>query len=300
MKEYRRLTSENGITDLTEWRHESMRLTHAVAYYNDFGWHHAHSDADVVRLHFGMKGDYSVSYKQIKKSFDLVGGHHNFFYSPQFDMEFFNKTRSLETFGIQFPKNVFLDFTEHSNDALKAFSEKILSGKYVIFSEKWGTIDLSIQQVIQQIINSQYVGDLHQLFILSKSIELLVLSTAGCLQASRKRDSFIKNNSDKEKIIAARDIINQQLKTPLLLSQISKIIGLNEYKLKHGFKEMFHTTVFGYLTQQRLDLAMNYLKETQKTVAEISFDMGYATPQHFNNAFRKKFGITPNSVRKNP
>jgi AraC family transcriptional regulator, transcriptional activator of the genes for pyochelin and ferripyochelin receptors len=75
-------------------------------------------------------------------------------------------------------------------------------------------------------------------------------------------------------------------------------VGLNEYKLKRGFKEMFNTTVFGYLTEQRLQLAHQFLRDTQKTAAEISSDLGYATPQHFNNAFKKKFGVTPYSVRK--
>ncbi len=77
-------------------------------------------------------------------------------------------------------------------------------------------------------------------------------------------------------------------------------MGLNEYKLKKGFKETFNNTIFGYLTDQRLQLAKQYLLDTQQTAAEISMQLGYATPQHFNNAFKKKFGITPFSVRNNP
>ena len=87
---------------------------------------------------------------------------------------------------------------------------------------------------------------------------------------------------------------------PPNLSEIAGTVGLNEYKLKRGFKKIFKTTVFGYLTQQRLHLAHQYLRDTEKTAAEISFDLGYASPQHFNNAFKKKFGITPYSVRNNP
>ena len=42
------------------------------------------------------------------------------------------------------------------------------------------------------------------------------------------------------------------------------------------------------------------LLDTRKTSAEIAYELGYSTPQHFNNAFKKKFGVTPNSVRINP
>src|SRR5206468_11676890 len=113
-------------------------------------------------------------------------------------------------------------------------------------------------------------------------------------------DLFIKTKTDKEKIIAVRDVINEHLTCPPNLSQIAKMVGLNEYKLKRGFKETFNTTVFGYLTDQRLNLAQQYLRDTDKTAAEVSFELGYSTPQHFNNAFKKKFGITPYSVRNNP
>ena len=112
--------------------------------------------------------------------------------------------------------------------------------------------------------------------------------------------SFIRTKADKERIIAARDLVNERLDNPPNLSEIARMVGLNEYKLKRGFKETFRSTVFGYLSEQRLRLAFEQLKGTQKTASEIAADLGYATPQHFNNAFKKKFGMTPQMVRKNP
>ncbi|WP_315823187.1 AraC family transcriptional regulator [Paraflavitalea speifideaquila] len=123
-----------------------------------------------------------------------------------------------------------------------------------------------------------------------------------CAEAyqNTRQEQFIKNKADKEKLIAVRDLINERVQDPPNLSQIARIVGLNEYKLKRGFKEVFNNTVFGYLADQRLHLAHRYLQDTRKTAAEISYELGYATPQHFSNAFRKKFGITPASARNNP
>jgi len=115
-----------------------------------------------------------------------------------------------------------------------------------------------------------------------------------------RRQEFVRTPGDKEKIIAVRDLINERLGDPPSLSQIARTVGINEYKLKRGFKEIFNTTVFGYLTEQRLLLAYQYLMDTRKTAAEISFELGYSTPQHFNNVFKKRFGLTPDSIRKNP
>jgi AraC-like DNA-binding protein len=39
------------------------------------------------------------------------------------------------------------------------------------------------------------------------------------------------------------------------LVELAKITGLNEYKLKRGFKEVFNQTAFSYLSDLRLELA---------------------------------------------
>jgi len=75
---------------------------------------------------------------------------------------------------------------------------------------------------------------------------------------------------------------------------------LNEYKLKKGFKELFGTTVFGYIHQIRMDLAKRLLLGTSKTAKEIAYETGYGSPQHFSKAFKEQFGIPPNSIRNVP
>jgi AraC family transcriptional regulator, transcriptional activator of the genes for pyochelin and ferripyochelin receptors len=300
-KENTKMTKQHTpTTKITNWYSDEIKLTHTLTTYQALGNFTTSNQTDLVRLHFGLKGNYEFSYKQLNQRFDLIGGHHNIMYSNGFDIEIENKTLAIETFGIQFPKDLFIDYTQNATDPLKRFTEQILIGKSDMLSKKWGSIDKTIEQVIQQIIHCNYTPELKKLFLLSKSIELLVLCAESYTNTENKKEVFVKNKQDKEKLIAVRDLINENLHCPPSLHQIAKIIGLNEYKLKRGFKELFSTTVFGYLTEQRLNVAMRYLKDTQQSSAEIAYSLGYATPQHFNNAFKKKFGCTPNSVRNNP
>lgn len=301
MEEIKQITHDKGTMTSTIWHCDDIRLGYAVSKFTDYvSVPASNHNNDVIRLHFGLKGNYSFSYKQLDRSFHLLGGHHNMMYSKDFDIEIQNRTLEIETFGVQFPKEMFINFTQNANDILKRFSDNIVNDRSVLLSESWGAIDAPIQQVIQQIIHCKYAGDLKKLFLLSKSIELLVLSAEASNAAENRKDIFIKKATDKEKIIAVRDIINDRLSSPPNLSEIARMVGLNEYKLKKGFKETFGNTVFGYLAEQRLHLAQQYLRDTEKTAAEIAFELGYATPQHFNNAFKGKFGITPHSVRNNP
>jgi AraC family transcriptional activator of pyochelin receptor len=300
---YHHLETDTGTRDSLTWEFDGIRMGHAISKFHTLTEFTATGTAtDVVRLHLGLRGNYSFRYRQLDTTFDLIGGHHNLLYSKDFEMTVYNRTLELETFGVQFPRETFLKFTQNATDVLKRFSDRIISGEPVILTDDWGAVDPAIHQVIDQIIHHRYTGDLQRLFLLSKSIELLVCCAESCERASisQKETPFIKSDTDKEKILAARDLVNARIDSPPSLSEIARAIGLNEYKLKRGFKETFNTTVFGYLTAQRLHLARRHLLDTQKTAAEIAFDLGYSTPQHFNNAFKKHFGHTPQSVRKNP
>jgi AraC-like DNA-binding protein len=88
------------------------------------------------------------------------------------------------------------------------------------------------------------------------------------------------------------------LETPPTLSELARIVGINEYKLKRGFKETFGNTVFGYLGDARLEMAKNDLLENKKSVSDISAELGYSSVQHFSNAFKKKFGLSPGKLKR--
>jgi AraC family transcriptional activator of pyochelin receptor len=297
------LETDTGTRDSLTWEFDGIRMGHAISKFRTLTEFTATSAmTDVIRLHIGLRGNYSFQHRQLNTTFDLIGGHHNLLYSKDFEMTVYNRTLELETFGVQFPRETFLRFTQNATDLLKRFSERIINGEPVILTDDWGAVDPAIHQVVDQIIHHSYSGDLQRLFLLSKSIELLVCCAESCERASTNQQAtpFLKTNTDKEKILAARDLVNARIDSPPSLSEIARSIGLNEYKLKRGFKETFQTTIFGYLTAQRLQLARRYLLDTQKTAAEIAYELGYTTPQHFNNAFKKHFGHTPQSVRKNP
>lgn len=286
----------------TDWTGHGLVITHTVSALDEPSptTHHASSDNGLVRLHFAMRGAYSVRYPEMDRAFDLVGGQLNALYATPFEFDYEPKTRELETFGVQFPVDKFVSYVDGANDELMRFCDKITADKPAILLDPWAPITPAIASTIRQIQDSDYDGPLKDTFVLSKGIELLVQSVESSHADARAAGDYVKTSSDRERLVAARDLVNARLSDPPTLSAIAKQIGINEYKLKRGFKEMFGMTVFGYLTEQRLELAKRYLLDTEKTAAEIAFELGYATPQHFHTAFKQKYGVTPNSIRKAP
>ena len=267
--------------------------------FEEFSKFESHRKDKLVRIHYGLKGDYRFQHHQLGQEFDLIGGHHNMMYSDGFGMTMENKSLEIETFGIQIAPEHFCAIAQDSNSTLETFAEKIEKGEPAILSQNWGSLDLQMEQVIHQVKSNQFTGKLQSIFLYAKCLELLVLSAEACMRAENRQNAFIKLDRDKEKLIAARDLVQSNLTAPLTLQEIATSVGLNTYKLKRGFKELFGETVFGYMTALRLSLAQQMLRDTQAQISQIALDLGYATPQHFSNQFKQHFGFTPNSVRKN-
>jgi AraC-like DNA-binding protein len=62
------------------------------------------------------------------------------------------------------------------------------------------------------------------------------------------------------------------------------------------FKKLFGRSIFEFISDKRMELAMNLLRERNLSVMEISRTLGYKNPNHFSAAFKKKFNMTPSSV----
>ncbi len=285
---------------LHQWSLNDIEIGHVVSRFKGNNSHSAGSAGDLVRLHFGLAGDYSFTYRELGKSFDLAGGHHNIMYSAGIHLEIRNKSQVIETLGISFRKNRFIELMAGATPQIDSFIKKLQEGHHTILSDHWGTITIEIQKTIGSILGNPFQGKLSELFLMSKILELLILCLENYQMVNKKQYQFIKNIADKEKIIAARDILSNHLDDPLRLSDLSRKVGINEFKLKHGFKEFFGSTPFEYLTQMRLERARYFLRHTDMTIDAIALKLGYSSTPHFHQQFKRIFGTTPNSVRKNP
>ncbi|SHE13431.1 Adenosine deaminase [Chlamydia abortus] len=56
----------------------------------------------------------------------------------------------------------------------------------------------------------------------------------------------------------------ERMANPPSLLELSRMIGINDNKLKIGFKELYGTTVFGYLREKRLEKALNLIRSYSK------------------------------------
>jgi AraC-like DNA-binding protein len=136
------------------------------------------------------------------------------------------------------------------------------------------------------------------IYLESKAKEIIALAIENNMLNFKESASKIKlNKSDVGKIHLVKKILIENMENPLSILELSKTIGINTYKLKVGFKELFGTTVFGYLRDIRMEKARLLLENYELNINEIANEVGYSNPSHFAAAFRKKYGITPGCFR---
>ncbi len=160
-----------------------------------------------------------------------------------------------------------------------------------------GAVTPAIQFAIQQIMNCPLQGPLRQIYLESKALELIALRLD---QLNSHGPGLNRSKSlshrDIEKIHYAKEILMDDMENPPSLLELSKQVGLNDFKLKKGFREVMGNTVFGYLREQRMARAHRLLEEGKMNVTEVLYGVGYNDPSHFCSEFKKRFGITPSSL----
>lgn len=103
--------------------------------------------------------------------------------------------------------------------------------------------------------------------------------------------------SEIDRLHQAKEILLQDIENPPSLLELAHKVGLNDYKLKSGFRQVFGTTVFGYLHQQRMQQAHHLLQVNELNVTEVANLVGYTSLSAFSTAFKKFYGISPSHLR---
>lgn len=253
---------------------------------------------DLVEMHFTLAGSGKVRNEASGKEYSFEKNQHNLHYTREFlGSGKYNGQDRYKFCEVHFTTRFFCELAQDSSPVLMQFAEKIQKGQEAEYSHDNLPISFAMHQCINDIMNCKVTGGLKLLFLQSKCIELLALQAQMYEDADRKSSLICKSDYDKDCIYFAKEYLLQHAIQPPSLTDLAKIAGINEFKLKQGFKEVFNNTVFGYLTDYKLNQARDLLLSSNVAIKDVADQLGYSSVQHFNSAFRKKFGVTPGKIK---
>ncbi|MFZ9848860.1 MAG: helix-turn-helix domain-containing protein [Flavobacteriales bacterium] len=94
-------------------------------------------------------------------------------------------------------------------------------------------------------------------------------------------------------------IANNYSNPDLSLSSINADTGIAENKISSIIKTKCNQSFKQYINNIRMTEAKRLLKESDATISEIAYSVGYNNVTHFNRVFKTETGIAPGDFRKN-
>src|SRR5918911_5295716 len=99
-------------------------------------------------------------------------------------------------------------------------------------------------------------------------------------------------------MLGARDKMDRSYGKPLDVAALARVALTSKAHFIRTFKETFGETPHRYLQRRRLERAMALLRETDLSVTEICFDVGFSSLGSFSRTFRDVIGVSPRAYRE--
>jgi len=258
-----------------------------------------HRDRPCITMIFQFGG--LSAYRDKHNPFLLPNHHHSINYFNRFDCK-----SLIDEMGFQHEVNITLEESFYRSilatiaDEGNKMSERALNGiEFNTINDRM-PMDAGIYGVVQNIMTCPYEGSLRETYTKAQVNALMHLQFWQLNKQDTGKatlgDNKI-NTRDIEALYAIRDFIDRNFLNHATLLTLSRRFGINEFKLKYGFKKLFNTSPIKYLLDRRMAYSADLLQSTQDAVSDVARTMGYSLPNNFTIAFRKHFGMTPQQYR---
>lgn len=174
-------------------------------------------------------------------------------------------------------------------------------------------LPLPVISVIHQLNSLSASGRLTPLFLESKILECTALLSEeikkpkgnvfahqidyGMIQIGSGRTCRL-TASDVQSIQKAHDILTKQAVHPPTIEELSRMVFLNQQKLKAGFAKQYHMTIGEYTNSLRMAMGASLLSSTDLSVSDIAKKTGYMYSGNFSKMFKKYYGVSPLEYRR--
>jgi AraC-like DNA-binding protein len=99
------------------------------------------------------------------------------------------------------------------------------------------------------------------------------------------------------RLLRARDAMDRSYARPFDIPDLARIACVSEAHFIRTFSATFGETPHRYLQRRRVERSMFLLRETDRSITEICFDVGFSSLGTFSRTFRVIVGESPSSYR---
>lgn len=259
------------------------------------------NSAPFFQMSYTVSGSKSYSSQSSSGKLASLDRHqYNYLFFPEEDIRLqWPADEQLETFELGVSPDLVLQAMPREHPLYKVFSGSIERNAPVAISSVNLPMQAPISTILYDMLHCPLEGRYKQLFLKAKTIELLAIQLSQYEQmAGLKPQETTRSlrKEDVERMHLARDIIVSNIHSPCTLIDLAHQVGTNDAYLKSHFKQVFGTTVYGYMQGIKMAHARELLGQG-KQVSEVAYLSGYKHTAHFTRAFKKFFGYAPGRIK---
>lgn len=139
----------------------------------------------------------------------------------------------------------------------------------------------------------QEIAETPQAYNFLKIYELIL----SCLNEIGNSPASSEKKEDQD-IYQLLNFVHQNFQQDITVAAIAQVIPINKNKCTHLFKAYTNQSPMNYTIDYRLLKAKERLLETEETISEICFAVGFNNLSYFIARFKKKYGCSPKQFRK--
>ncbi|HEY6585119.1 MAG TPA: helix-turn-helix transcriptional regulator [Gaiellaceae bacterium] len=98
-------------------------------------------------------------------------------------------------------------------------------------------------------------------------------------------------------LLRAKDLMDARYREPLDVPTLARAARLSPAHFSREFRRAFGETPHQYLLTRRLERAAALLRNTERSISEICFDVGLRSVGSFTTSFGRSYGLSPAAYR---
>jgi len=111
-------------------------------------------------------------------------------------------------------------------------------------------------------------------------------------------ETFQRQQCALERLRPLFDHLEKHYDEPMQVQEAARICGMSESHFMSFFKRVTGRSFMAYLNHCRIERAQTLLASTDKSVSDISQEMGFCDQSYFGTVFRRLVGMTPAAYRR--
>jgi AraC-like DNA-binding protein len=98
-------------------------------------------------------------------------------------------------------------------------------------------------------------------------------------------------------LLRAKDLADARYREPLDVPALARAARLSPAHFSREFRRTFGESPHRYVLTRRMERAAELLRNTDRSIAEICFDVGLRSVGSFTTSFKRTYGLTPTAYR---